>query len=115
MKIQSLFLATVAAVLVLGAGCKSLLGTNAAPQSVPVTFGSATTNDANLVAWLEFAKDVNVNANPTPTAAPINTALTALIALASVAVGAYAHAKGVGSASSQTVSSAPPASAPPKV
>lgn len=84
-----------AAVLVWATGCGTLLGTNASSGSLPVQLGVTDTNTPNLVAYLQLVKAVNANVNPTPTEAPLNTALDGLIALASLASGFWLHKHGV--------------------
>ena len=69
--------------------CKALLQSTATPASLPVLTGAATTNDLNIVAYLKEAQQVNSLANLTPTQAPINSLLSALIPLASAAAGFF--------------------------
>ena len=65
------------------------LGTSAAADSPPVQLGAATTNDANLTAWILAARTANANLNVTPTNQLVNTLLTALATAAAAASGYY--------------------------
>jgi hypothetical protein len=68
--------------------------TPAAPTSMPVLSGAATTNDSEAIAWMRMAKATNSLANPTPTEPLINLALASFISLSSAAAGYWArHAK----------------------
>ena len=73
------------------AGCAHLLGTNATPQSFTVQSGIATTNDANLVAYLKEARAVNALVTPQPASSLADTGLGALIALATSLATYYQH------------------------
>ena len=86
-----MFLIGLVALGALAMGCSSLLGHNASADSVPVTLGAATTNDANAVAWLKTAAAANAVANPTPTQEPIAAVMGGLIALVSSIATSYQH------------------------
>jgi len=84
-----LFACVVTFAVAFGAGCGTMLGSTASPQSLPVVFSSATTNDCNSVAWLKFAQQLNQEVNPTQTEMPIDALLGATIALVSTLAGWY--------------------------
>lgn len=88
---KKLFVLVCVMVLVGGlvAGCHALLTSTPAPSALVVTMGGATTNDANLVAYLKAATLANASLNPTPTQAPVNTILISLTALVAAAAGWY--------------------------
>jgi hypothetical protein len=73
-------------------GCSTLLSP-ASPASLPVTLGSATTNDTELVAYLKTAQAANAAFNVTSTNAPINLMLAGAVSLASAWAGWYARHK----------------------
>lgn len=114
MKIKLVYLVTVAAVLIITTGCKSMLGTTASANSVPVNTGAATTNDVNAVAYLELARQLNATLNATPSSPLVNDGLTALIALVSGLAGALAHKYGVASGVSAAASQPGGTASPPK-
>jgi hypothetical protein len=73
-------------------GC-SMLATPASPQSLPVTLGTATTNDSELTAYLKTAQAANAAFNVTSTSEPINLMLAGAVSLASAWAGWYARHK----------------------
>lgn len=72
----------------IGAGCGTLFEKHPAADSIPAQFNQANTNLNNAAAWLTVLQDVNKVANVTPTSAPVDVALGALIGIAS-ALGGY--------------------------
>lgn len=92
---QITFLILIVAIGCLAMGCASLLGTNAAPQSLPVQYGNATTNDPQLVAWLKLAQTANASVNTTSTEQPVNAIIGGLIALAASVATSYQHRQSV--------------------
>ena len=108
------FLILIVVVGCLAMGCASLLGTNAAPQSIPVQYGNATTNDPQLVAWLKMAQTANATVNPTSTEKPVDAIIGGLIALAASVATSYQHRQNVQQAASiATASKLPPAGIKP--
>ena len=68
--------------------------------------GAATTNDPTAVAYIELARQLNKQLNPTPTEPLIDTTLGGVALLVSAGIGFWArHATG---ASIAARSSAPP-------
>ena len=94
MKKQTLlFVAALTLSTLAGAGCGSMLGTNAAPTSLPVQLQTASTNDPNAVAWLRLIKAANENLNPTPTKEPVDALMGGAIALVASLAGWYSRHK----------------------
>jgi uncharacterized protein YceK len=108
------FLISLVALGCLAMGCASLLGTNAAPQSIPVVYGNASTNDPNLVAWLKMAQTANATVNPTSSEKPLDAIIGGLIALAASVATSYQHRQNVQQAATiATASTRPPAGIKP--
>ena len=114
MKTLILISLLAAAVVLWATGCGTLLGTHAGQSSLPVELGASTTNTPNAVAYLQLAKVINASANPTPTEAPINTALDGLIALAAMASGYWVHRNGVSHGAAVGAAATLAAAPPPK-
>jgi len=74
-------------------GCSSPFTGGSKPSSPPVLFNAASTNDPPAQAWLELARQVNTQVNPTPTRQPIDTILGAGIAIAAALGGWFARHK----------------------
>lgn len=84
MKLQFLLVVLICTGLV--AGCRALVEKSTA-QSYPVQAGFATTNDPAVIAYLNAAKAVNMQYNPTPSREPIDLLISTLTVLTSVIVG----------------------------
>ena len=88
---------------VLCAGCDSLLVQHPSAASLPVQLGAASTNDVNLVSWLELARTANAAVNPSPLAQPVDQLLNALTVLASAFAGWYARHRSAAAAAAASV------------
>ena len=88
------FLVIIAAfLLLLCAGCESLLSRPVAATNPAVELFGANTNDAALVSYLKAADSINTAVNLTATEAPIHMLLAGLTTLAAGFVGWYARHK----------------------
>lgn len=83
----------VVAAIVGGCSFDKAMTQHAAPDSVAVTTGAATTNDVEAVAYAKLVRAINANANPTPTREPLDAVLGAGVAVASALAGWYARHK----------------------
>jgi hypothetical protein len=83
----------VSMLVVLVAGCGSLLVPPTAPTSFQQSTLGLNTNDAPIVSYLKDASAVNAALNPTATEAPIALILTAFTTLAAAGAGWYARHK----------------------
>lgn len=92
--VQPGFLAVLALwVVVFGVACASL-ETPSAPDSLPVQIGSATTNDAPLVGWLQAVRDVNQVVTPPPYREAVSLVIGGVLSIVSGLVGWYARKRG---------------------
>lgn len=78
------------------------------PQSLPVKYGVATTNDSQVTAWLELARKVNSTVNVTPTEPALDVVLNSLVALSCAAAGWFGRHASQPKPLAQTTSSKPP-------
>ena len=114
MKIYLLPLLASIAVMLAVTGCESLFTKTASPESLPVEYGGATTNDPNIVAYLKLAQAINATANPTPTEIPINQVIGALIVLAGAASGFYGRHIAAAAATKNAATIVTASNQPPK-
>ena len=85
-------------VVVFAAAC-SVLETPSSPASLPVQIGSASTNDAPLVGWLQAVRDVNQVATPPPYREAVSLVMGGVLSIVSGLVGWYARQRRPPSAS----------------
>lgn len=109
MKLKILAFVTGTVALAILSGCGSLLTKTAAPNSVAVQSGIATTNDLASVAVIKEVEAANAALNPTPSQPLINAALVSLGTLLTVASGWYLrHKTTISSPTPPTTTITPP-------
>ena len=99
------FLALAAFLILLGAGCDSLLSKQVAQNNPMVGMFGVNTNDVALVSYLKAADSLNTAVNVTATEAPIHMLLAGLTTLAAGAAGWYARHKSAATDTASTVAS----------